>query len=290
MPPQNQLTLFDLASTTGAVGEVMDGSSVLVMRSHSEWPRVKTSTCGRPGFWRPRTPALFGTRAGVGPLLAFPDTNILISLHQELEETGAFTLRALWSDRERPVDALRDLVQLWWWRDVRFRVSSLHLIDAPKEMPPERKIARRAAVRELRKDFCDKGGNEPFILGQNLVIEDRPCVLHSVPVRSAAAERDICIAADRLPCGLDRDLVLKALYAGCHVFVTCDKKILRCHSTFFDLGLAILSPAQLLERLEVSGELDECGNPVTAPSPDISPLARFYGAFAADCFEDLKSD
>jgi hypothetical protein len=103
MPPQNQLTLFDLASTTGAVGEVMDGSSVLVMRSHSEWPRVKTSTCGRPGFWRPRTPALFGTRAGVGPLLAFPDTNILISLHQELEETGAFTLRALWSDRARPV-------------------------------------------------------------------------------------------------------------------------------------------------------------------------------------------
>jgi Sodium/calcium exchanger protein len=165
-----------------------------------------------------------------------------------------------------------------------------NLIDAPKEMSPERKIARRAAVCELRKDFCDKGGNEPFILGQNLVIEDRPCALHSVLVRSVAAERDICIAADRLPCGLDRALVLRALYAGCHVFVTCDKKILRCHSTFSDLGLAILSPAQLLERLEVSGELDECGNPVTAPSPDISPLARFYGAFAADCFEDLKSD
>lgn len=115
VPPPDQLALFGVDSDAAvAVGEVTDGSSVLVDRAHPHWPRVETSACGRPGFWRPRTPAIFGRRAGVGPLLVFPDTAILISLHQELDENGAFTLRALWGDRERPVDALRDLVQLWW--------------------------------------------------------------------------------------------------------------------------------------------------------------------------------
>ena len=189
-PPPDQLALFDVtANATAAVGEVMDGSSVLASRAHPHWPRVETSTCGRPGFWRPRTPAIFGARAGVGPLLAFPDTAILISLHQELDEAGAFTLRALWSDQESPLDALRDLAQLWWWRDVRFRVSPTHLIDARKPMTPERKIARRAAVRELEQDFHDRGGYEPCLLNENVVIEDRPCALHCVPVRSAAAAR-----------------------------------------------------------------------------------------------------
>ena len=107
------VALFDLPPAASVrVGEVMDGLSVLVTRSHPEWPRVETSTCGRPGFWRLRTPAIFGARSGVGPLLAFPDTTILISLHQEFEGVGAFTLHALWSDRHDLVGALRDLVQL----------------------------------------------------------------------------------------------------------------------------------------------------------------------------------
>lgn len=293
VPPADQLALFDVDPDAAvAVGEVMDGSSVLVGgRAHPHWPRVETSACGRPGFWRPRTPAIFGTRAGVGPLLVFPDTAILISLHQELDETGAFTLRALWSDRERPVGALRDLVQLWWWRDVRFRASSLHLIDAQKQMTPEQEVARAAAVRELGRDFHDRGGYEPFLLDKKIMVKDQPCALHSTPVLSVATEEAISAAADRLPQrGQDRPLVLKALKAGCHVFVTCDKKILRCHSSFFPLGLAIMSPAGLLEELDASTELDDCENPWTAPSPDISALARFYGAFASDCFRELATE
>lgn len=267
----------------------MNGSSVLVQRAHPHWPRVETSACGRPGFWRPRTPTVFGLRAGVGPLLVFPDTAILISLHQELDETGAFTLRALWSDRARPIDAIRDFVQLWWWRDVRFLVSSRHLRDARKKMTPERKIARRAAVRELKRDFCDRGGYEPIFLNGKIAIEDHPCALHSIPVSSVATEEAISAAADRLPQqGQDKRLVLEAFNVGCHVFVTCDKKILRCHGSFFPLGLAILSPAALLKELDVSGELDDCENPWTAPSPDISALGRFYGAFASDCFEERE--
>ena len=210
---------------------------------------------------------------------------------RNLTGPALFTLRALWSDREHPVDALRDLVQLWWWRDVRFRVSSLHLRDAKKEMTPERKVARRAAVRELRRDFCDRGGYEPFLLNEKIAIEDRPCALHSIPVSSVATDEAVSTAADRLPPGgQDGPLVLKALDAGCHVFVTCDKKILRCHSSFLPLGLAILSPAGLLEELDTSGELDDCENPWTAPSPDISALGRFYGAFASDCFDELEAD
>ena len=89
--------------------------------------------------------------------------------------------------------------------------------------------------------------------------------------------------------GQDRRLVLEALEAGCHVFVTADKKILRCHGLFINQGLAILSPAQLLEELDASGELDDTENPWTAPSPDISALSRFYGAFSSDCFEGLKA-
>lgn len=288
--PPDQLTLFELnPDAVGSVGEVIDGSSVLVDRACSLWPRVETSACGRPGFWRPRTPVIFGPRAGVGPLLIFPDTTILISLHQELEQTEAFTLRAVWSDRENPLYALRDLVQLWWWRDVRFRVSSLHLIDAKKQMTLEREAARQAAVRELRHDFYDRGGYGLFISDAEIAIEDNPCALHSIPVRSLATHETVSAAAECLPRqGKDKALVLKALEAGCDVFVTCDKKILRCHDSFLPLGLAILSPAQLLEELDASGELGECENPWSAPSPDISSLSRFYGAFASDCFEDLR--
>lgn len=90
--------------------------------------------------------------------------------------------------------------------------------------------------------------------------------------------------------GQDKNLVLEALDEGCHVFVTTDKKILRCHRYFMPLGLAILSPAQLLEGLDASGELDDCDAPLDSLVPDISALARFYGAFASECFEEFKSD
>jgi hypothetical protein len=157
-------------------------------------------------------------------------------------------------------------------------------------MNPEQEMARWAAVRELEQDFHDRGGYEPCLLDENVIIEDRPCALHSVPVRSAAANLVGSAADQKLPRrGQDRQLVLEALEAGCHVFITADKKILRCHSSFFDQGLAILSPAQLLEELDASGELDDTENPWTAPSPDISALSRFYGAFSSDCFEGLKT-
>lgn len=290
IPPIDQLALFDVrADARVPVGAAMDDSSALVSRSSFDWPRVETSACGRPGFWRPRTPAVFGVRNGVGPLLLFPDTAILISLHQELEELGAFTLYALWSDRNEPVDALRDLVQLWWWRDVRFLVSPTHLIDAQKPMTQHQKLARCASVRELGQDFYDRGGYEPIITDQGAIIEDRPCVSHSFAVAATPGGSAAPVNDPPLPGrGRDKQLVYEALAAGCHVFVTADKKILRCHKSFVNRGLAILSPVQLLENLDEAGELADCENPWSSPAPDISTLGRFYGAFASECFEDLE--
>lgn len=67
--------------------------------------------------------------------------------------------------------------------------------------------------------------------------------------------------------------------AGCQVFLTGDKDILRCHDFFAGDGLAILSPTALLERLDEAGELDDTAGPASAPFPDASVLARLYGGF-----------
>ena len=40
-----------------------------------------------------------------------------------------------------------------------------------------------------------------------------------------------------------------------------------------------------LGHLDASGELDDCASPLNSPVPDLSALARFYGAFASECFE-----
>lgn len=67
-----------------------------------DWPSITTSACGRYGFWRERLPTVFGGRAGIGPLLVVPDTNLLITLKQQLNEVedrgGGLILRAMWSD------------------------------------------------------------------------------------------------------------------------------------------------------------------------------------------------
>jgi hypothetical protein len=157
-------------------------------------------------------------------------------------------------------------------------------------MTADQKIARRAAVRELGQDFSDRGGYEPFI-GDDVVIEDQPCALHSVPVGGKSNEESLQMIDPPLPRrGQDERLVHEALDAGCHVFVTADKKILRCHRSLFSMGLALLSPAQLLEELDETGELDDCDTPLESPAPDLSALGRFYGGFASDCFGQFDDD
>lgn len=282
-PRRGQLRLLDadLAVDT-SVGARTD-SGVTPNLDASGWPAVETSYSGRIGFWRERSPTIFGCRGGVGPLIVGLDTAILISLRQELEtvtEGAGLVYGPLWSDLSRPEDALRDLVQLWWWRDVRFWVCEIHLADARKPLSANRRIAREAAVRELERDFLERGGFET-IVPDHIEVVDQPCALHSVPQPLGAEGTANGHGERRLPKGLrDRQLAQSALEAGCHVFLTTDAGILRCHDALMREGMAVLSPAHLLAELDRSGELDDSPSADTAPFPDIAAISRLYAGFA----------
>jgi hypothetical protein len=251
-------------------------------RRGATWPAVETSWSGRQGFWRGRTPLLFGTRGGVGPLIIALDTAILIAFRKQLEviEDGAgLVIGPQWSDRCDDGLVLRDLIQLWWWRDVRFWTSEIHLGDARKPLSAERRAAREAAVEQLGQDFFERGGFET-IHHEGAEIVDRPCALHAalraqhrVPRREEMGRKE--------PSGkMDRKLLRAAQEDGCHVFLTEDKGILRCHSDSLAAEVAILRPAELIEALEESGELEDTLGPMDAPFPDIAAISRLYGAFA----------
>ena len=280
MPPEGQLSFEACEKPAPRVGMNPD-SFAIVERGSIGWPPMQTSACGRYGFWRERTPAVFGSRIGVGPLVVALDTAILISLREELsavEEGAGLVFGPLWSDRHEAVDSLRDLVQLWWWRDVRFWVSGIHLADARRPLSRERGRAREAAVRELERDFLERGGFD-VLLVQGVEVVDKPCALHSAAwAREGAPGRE---TSGRQPRGLrDRQLVAAAQSAGCHVFLTSDKGILKCRDAYSRKGLAILSPAGLMARLEDAGELGDTPGSMEAPSPDLSAIGRLYGAFA----------
>ncbi len=279
-PMPGQLRLFERDAEGAEVGRAYDGAAT-VGNERGGWPPIETSHCGRVGFWRERTPFIFGNRTGIGPLVVMPDTNILIGIRDQLEEVeGALVVHPLWSDRKEPVDALRDLVQLWWWRDLRLAASPMHLSDSRKPLTEARRRAREDAVRELARDFFERGELEA-VVSDDLCVEDRPCPLHAIPPMnvgcSSSLPQDRAWPRDEL----DRRLVRAAYDAGCHVFLTTDKDVLKSHASLFRHGLAILSPAELLEALDESGELDSTrGGDFLLP--DLSTLSRLYAGFA-DC-------
>lgn len=277
-----QLKLFDPAEyfvrRSASYEEQTIGPSI---SEGGDWPSVATSTCGRYGFWRERSPSVFGGRVGIGPLLIVPDTNLLISIRKELEEIEAsnagLILRAVWSDRSTPLAALSDVVQLWIWRDVRFWTCEVHLRDARKPMSEAQRAARDAAIRELTQDFFDRGGFEA-VVPDDLDVEGHPCSIHAL-LRPRAPKARSAPAARRWPAGtLDRELLAAAYESGCHVFLTEDKGILKCHDSFADDGLAILTPTQLLDALDRGAELD-AESRLDTPFPDISVLSRLYSGF-----------
>lgn len=278
-PHAEQLRFFEAGEEGYPTGAVYDGA-VIIEDSDVPWPEVDTSACGRVGFWRERTPAVFGNRAGVGPLLVMPDTNILIEIRKQLSEVeGAVVIHPRWDAHSEPIGALRELVQLWWFRDLRFTVSERHLDDSRrKPLTGDRKRAREDAVREFETDFFERGGVET-VISEELLVEDEPCALHAIPplhLRSDSAARGVWgWPKDRL----DRRLGEAAYDGGCHVFLTADKKVLRCHGSLFPRGLAVMSPGQLLAALDDSGELDGTwGGHFLLP--DLSALTRLYSGFS----------
>jgi hypothetical protein len=272
------MRFFDEEAFAGESRRVHDGAAILEGQAVG-WPPIETSHCGRVGFWRERTPVVFGVRMGVGPLVVMPDTNILIGIREQFDEVeGAMIVHPLWSDRERLVDALRDLVQLWWWRDLRFVVSPQHLDDARKPLSLERRKAREDAVKELDRDFRERGGLES-VVREDVQLDDVPCALHCISSSSPEQRLQAMKHWDWPRDELDRKLVKAAYGAGCHVFLTTDKGILKSHASLFQRGLAVLNPGQLLAGLDDSGELDETrGGHFLVP--DLSTLSRLYAGFA----------
>ena len=218
---------------------------------------------------------------GVGPLVVMPDTCILIEVREyldQLDEDTGMLIAPNWSSLRDRIDAVQDLVQLWWSRDVRFAVSSEHLDDG--ELSEQRELAREAAVRELGRDYWERGGPETF-LGEEaeLVVVDCPCARHAAPnpdSRSDSVIAQTWLWPKHAP---DRRLAEAAFDAGCHVFLTSEKAILkRCHESLFAHGMAVLSPTQLIAALAQSGELEsDFGR--HSPAPDLSTLSVLYAGF-----------
>jgi hypothetical protein len=224
---------------------------------------------------------VFGGRKGVGPLVVMPDTCILIEVREyldQLDDKTGMLIAPNWSSLRDRIDAVQDLVQLWWSRDVRFAVSSEHLADG--ELNEQRQLAREAAVRELGRDYWERGGLETFPREEEeLAVVDCPCARHAVPTLDSRS--DSVIAQKRLwPKHVqDRRLAEAAFDAGCHVFLTAEKDILkRCHESLFAHGMAVLSPTQLIDALARSGELEsDFGR--HSPAPDLSTLSVLYAGF-----------
>jgi hypothetical protein len=209
-------------------------------------------------------------------LVICPDTNALITIYENLDvvEDAIGLVTPLpppdgWSET---VDALRDLLALWWWRDVRFWVDpGLHLADARKPVRADRMRAREIAVRQFSRDFFERGSFD-VVLRDGSAAPASGCPVH--PDREIAPPR--VATTLRWPKDeLDRRLTKAALDAGCHVLLTEDRDILKSHDSLATAGMAVMRPAELMGALEGTGELEPVRSP-HEPVPDLSALARFY--------------
>jgi hypothetical protein len=257
-PPSGQARLFE--------------SGAYQVRYDWSWPEVVTGGGGRPGFWRRRCPDVFGERRGVGPLIICPDTNVLVWIVENLDVVDeSFGVPAgpwIADSWNSPLEGLRDLVGLWFWRDVRFYVSELHLADDPGRILPERLRARRIAVDSLGTDFVQRGAFE-IMLDPGVEPQDSPCPVHG-DVADVLPQKEP--RWPRPP--RDRALARDAHSSGCHVLLSEDRDMLRCHSSLFASGMAVLRPVELLKALDTAGELEPLGG--DRPYPDTATLARFY--------------
>jgi hypothetical protein len=199
---------------------------------------VPLATQGHVAFEYANTPAIFGAETGYGPLVVALDTNVLIDYAQGAEQIwgGSDDIDpAEWHAR---APALRDLMTVWLWRDVRFRVFARQLSDAKRALGAERRRAREAILDAFYTDASERadwGSGDPL------------------PTHA----RGIRKALPLLPSGADRELVETALADGCHVFLTEDDKILRHNADLAADGLQLLRIRELLDALLASGELEQ---------------------------------
>ena len=189
------------------------------------------------------SPSLFLGRAGLGPLRVWWDTSVLIDWGEfghDILDGKELQVAHLPEEYAEDVEALAVLMDpLWMTRDLRIRVSDRQLSDAKKPLGGERQELRERQIREI--------------------IAALECIALDLdnPESNAAdtaCDADLSFIRDTV----DRTLVRDAIEAGCHVFLTRDKKhILRHANRLHELGLVVLSPMDLRVELAHSSELGE---------------------------------
>lgn len=228
-------------------------------------PRSRVPADG-PHFVYESNRALFLGRTGHGPLRIAWDTNLLIDYFQcgRTLWRGGTAPEDMGSEQAEQLEALQLVMGLWVLRDIRFHVLPSVLRDSKrKPLPPERRAERVRAWREFTRALA--------LLGEGFDDEPAPPAPPILAVRQALAA---------VPAGNDRQLVEEALTEGLHVFMTCDKAVLKARPQLAAFGLLIASPQDLLEHLAAAGALECMFYPeqLLWPFPDLQRVTHLMRA------------
>jgi len=183
-------------------------------------------------------PELFLGRSGGGPLWVVWDTNILITYLKYGE--------ALWGDSELlatdhehdEVEALGALINLWVWRDIRWRVLERTLTDAQHQLSQSKYERSLSAMEEIAAALALSGREWDEPPPPPLTDPIPPVVLERLPHR-----------------GADRELVDLAQREGMHVLLTNDRRLANKAPLVAQYGLVLARPTGLLDLLAMSDDL-----------------------------------
>lgn len=210
-----------------------------VFRSEFDPPKLASAPIG-PDFHYDSYAPLFLGRRGRGPLHLVWDTNLLIDYFEHGHALWDVGLPDGMPDYSDELEALQFIIALWVIRDIRFHVLPRVLLDAKRELSQERFAERvnaleqfAAALRLVSSSEYYNPGDEPL---QHLFEQALTRVLDGIPAT-------------------DQPLIRDAVHLGAHVFLTRDKRLLRCRRDVLPFGLLIASPGDILEHLAASGAL-----------------------------------
>lgn len=176
-------------------------------------------------------PRLFLGRSGLGPLRVAFDTNVLI----DLAEIGEAVLDGVQKEpvgtHELNLAALTTFIQIWMLRDIRIHVFERQISDYRRRIQPEHLATRIRQVQQIRSAL--------FCLGHE----------SDASMIDATFELETVLA--RTPDGADSELLNFAIREGCHVFLTRDAGILREVEALGAVGLAPMTPIDLVTQFGV---------------------------------------
>jgi hypothetical protein len=191
------------------------------------------------GFVYEHCPTVFLGRTGYGPLRMAWDTNVLIDYAEfgdlMWEESAEFDPPIAEPRYRSELIALDTIIQLWMMRDIRVRAPQRQICDAQRDLDD--------GQAELRYRQLDQ-----FLAALTCIQLDKEVLENVAPF-------------DPLPDGStsdewDQSLVLEAVATGCHVFLTCDRRLRRrLDQTARELFVAIMSPSDFTQTLAEVGQL-----------------------------------